>query len=78
MHIMLNNIDAKMKSETGSSREALRPYSLRFHVDEAGADAKLTKHGPLVVAYHCRHPISTNPVARITAHSTEPSFLYLF
>jgi hypothetical protein len=39
-----------------------RPYPLRFHVEEAGADAKLIQHGPLGVAYHCRHPISTVPV----------------
>jgi hypothetical protein len=45
---------------------------LRFHVKEAGADAKLTQHGPLGVAYHRRHPISTIPVARITAHATVP------
>jgi hypothetical protein len=29
---------------------------LRFHVKEAGADAKLTQHGPLGAAYHRRHP----------------------
>jgi hypothetical protein len=39
---------------------------------EAGADAKLIQHGPLGVAYHCRHPISTIPVPRITAHATVP------
>jgi hypothetical protein len=61
-----------MKSEIGSSRGGLRPYPLRFHVEEAGADAKLTQHGPLRVAYHRRHPISTVPVARITAHATVP------
>ncbi len=70
MHILLNRIDADMKS--GSSRGGLRPYPLRFHVEEAGADAKLNQHGPLGVAYHCRHPISTVPVARITAHATVP------
>jgi hypothetical protein len=31
-----------MKSEIGRSRGGLRPYPLRFHVKEAGADAKLT------------------------------------
>jgi hypothetical protein len=51
----------------------LRPYPLRFHVKQAGADAKLIQHGPLGVAYHRRHPISTVPVARITAHATVPS-----
>jgi hypothetical protein len=45
---------------------------LRFHVKQAGADAKLIQHGPLGVAYHRRHPISTVPVARITAHATVP------
>ncbi len=72
MHILLNSIDADMKSEIGSSRGGLRPYPLRFHVKEAGADAKLIQHGPLEVAYHRRHPISTVPVARITAHATVP------
>jgi len=43
-----------------------------FHVKEAGADAKLTQHGPLGVAYHSWHPISTLPIARITAHATVP------
>jgi hypothetical protein len=52
--------------------EGLGPYPLRFHVEEAGADAKLNQHGPLGVAYHRRHPISTVPVARITAHATVP------
>ena len=74
MHILLNSIDADMKSEIGSSRGGLRPYPLRFHVKEAGADAKLNQHGPLGVAYHRRHPISTVPVARITAHATGPGF----
>jgi hypothetical protein len=37
-----------MKSEIGSSRGGLRPYPLRFHVKEAGADAKLIQNGPLV------------------------------
>jgi hypothetical protein len=72
MHILLNSIDADMKSDIGSSRGGLRPYPLKFHVGEAGADAKLIQHGPLGVAYHRRHPISTVPVARITAHATEP------
>ncbi len=36
MHILLNRIDADMKSEIGSSRGVLRPYPLRFHVREAG------------------------------------------
>jgi hypothetical protein len=45
---------------------------LGFHVKQAGADAKLIQHGPLGVAYHRRHPISTIPVARITAHATVP------
>ena len=39
-----------------------------------GADAKLNQHGPLGVAYHRRHPISTVPVARITAHATVPGY----
>jgi hypothetical protein len=30
----------------------LRPYPLRFHVEEAGAHAKLIQHEPLGVAYH--------------------------
>jgi hypothetical protein len=77
MHIVLNSIDADMKSEIGSSRGGLRPYPLRFHVREAGAEAKLIQHGPLGVAYHCRHPISTVPVARITAHAIVPSFFIL-
>jgi hypothetical protein len=72
MHVQLNSIDADMKSDIGSSRGGLRPYPLRFHVGEAGADAKLIQHGPLGVAYHHRHPISTIPVARITAHATVP------
>jgi hypothetical protein len=41
MHILLNCIDADFKSEIGSTRGGLRPYPLRFHVEEAGADAKL-------------------------------------
>ncbi len=43
-----------------------------FYVKQAGADAKLIQYGPLVVAYHGRHPIYTVPVARITAHATVP------
>ena len=72
VHILLNSIDADMKLDIGSSRGGLRPYPLRFHVKEAGADAKLIQHGPLGVAYHRRHPISTVTVARITAHATVP------
>ena len=49
MHIMLNSIDIDMKSEICSSRGGLRPYPLRFHVEEAGADAKLIQHGHLGV-----------------------------
>ncbi len=52
----------------------LRPYLLRFHVKQAGADAKLIQHGPLGFAYHRRDPISTVPVARITAHAKVPGF----
>ena len=78
VHILLISIDADMKSEIGSSRGGLRPYPLRFHVKEAGADAKLIQHGPLGVAYHHRHPISTIPVARITVHATVPGFRRLF
>ncbi len=39
--VLLNSIDADMKSEIGSSRGGLRPYPWKFHVKEAGADAKL-------------------------------------
>ncbi len=53
-----------------------RPYPLRFHVEKAGADAKLMQYGSLGVAYHHRHPISTIPVARITAHATVPGLYY--
>jgi hypothetical protein len=74
---LMNSIDADMKTEVGSSRGGLRPYPLRFHVEEAGADAKLIQHGPLGVAYHRRHSISTVPVARITAHATVPGRGYL-
>ncbi len=35
MHILLNSIDADMKSEIGSLRGGLRPYPLRCHVQEA-------------------------------------------
>ncbi len=77
MHILLNSIDADMKSETGSSWGGLWPFPLRFHFGEAGADAKLIQHGPLGVAYHRRHPISTIPVARITAHATMPGLTIL-
>ncbi len=73
MHVLLNSIDADMKSEIGSSGEGLRPYPLRFHVEEAGADAKHNQHGPLGVAYH--RIISTVPVARITAHATVPGII---
>ena len=66
MHILLNSIDADMKSEIGSSRVGLRPYPLRFHVREAGVDAKLIQHGPLLVTYHFMHPVSTVLVASIT------------
>jgi hypothetical protein len=68
MHILLNSIDTDMKSEIGSSRGGgggLRPYPLRFHVEEAGADAQLIRHGTVGVACHRRHPISTIPVARM-------------
>jgi hypothetical protein len=37
MHVLLNSIDADMKSDIGSSRGGLRPYPLRFHVGKAGA-----------------------------------------
>jgi hypothetical protein len=52
MHILLNSIDADMKSVIGSSRVGLRPSPLRFNVEEAGADAKLVQHGDLGVAYY--------------------------
>jgi hypothetical protein len=68
MHILLNSIGADMKSDIGSSRRELMPYPLRFHVKEASADAELIQQGSLRVAFHCRHPISTVPVARITSH----------
>jgi len=60
MHILLNSIDGDMKSEIGSSRGGFRLFPLRFHVEESSADAKLIQHGPLGVAYHCGHSISTN------------------
>jgi hypothetical protein len=66
-----------MKSDISSYRGGLRPYPLRFHVGKAGADAKVNQHGLLGVAYHGRHPISTVPVARITAHATVASFLQI-
>jgi hypothetical protein len=73
MHILLNIIDAGMKfNDLVALDGGLRPYPLGFHVKQAGADAKLIQHGPLGVAYHRRHPISTVPVARITAHATVP------
>jgi hypothetical protein len=78
MHILLNSIDADTISDIGSYRGWLRPYPLRFHVEEAGADAKLIQNGPVGVAYHCRHPISTLPVARITAHATVPGDICIF
>jgi hypothetical protein len=63
MHILLNSIDADMKSEIGNSRGGLRPYLFKFHVQEAGADTKLNQHGPLGVAYHHTH-YSTHHGAR--------------
>ena len=55
MHLLLNSIDADIKSEIGNSGGKLRAFPLRVHVEEAGADAKLIQHGPLGVAYYCRH-----------------------
>jgi hypothetical protein len=49
MNILLNRIDVNMNLEIGSSRR-FRLYPLRYHVEEAGADAKLIQHGPLGVA----------------------------
>jgi hypothetical protein len=69
MHLLLNSIDADIKSEIGTSGGKLRAYPLRVHVEEAGADAKLIQVGALGVAYNCRHPISTVPVTRITHRS---------
>ncbi len=47
MNILLNSIDADMKSEIGSSRGVLRPYPLRFHFEEAVADEpNLSNMGP--------------------------------
>ncbi len=46
MHLLLNSIDADMKSEIGSSKEGLRHYPLRFQAEVASADAKLIQHGP--------------------------------
>ncbi len=54
----------------GGGGGGLGPNPLGFHVMQAVADAKLIQHGPLGDAYHCRHQISTVPVARITAHAT--------
>jgi hypothetical protein len=70
MHILLNSINAHMNERLVALEGGLRPYPLRFYVEEAGADAKLIQHGPLGVAYHSGHPISTVSVARITAHTT--------
>jgi hypothetical protein len=70
--ILLNSIDAGIKSEIGRSRVGLRHYPLRFHVEGAGTDAKLIQHWPAGVAYHHRYSISTGPVARITAPTTVP------
>jgi hypothetical protein len=68
MHRLLNSIDEDMISEIGSFKGGLRPYPLRFHVE----DAKINQHGPQGVVYHRRHPISTIPNARVTAHATVP------
>jgi hypothetical protein len=75
MHILLKSIDADIKSEIGSSRGGLRPYLLRFYAKAAGADAKLIQHGPIGVAYHHGHPISTVPIARITAQAMVPGLI---
>jgi hypothetical protein len=73
MHTMLNSIDADMKSEIGSTRRgSKRSYPLKFHVEEAGANAKLIQQGPIGVSYYCRHPISTSPVESITARTMVP------
>jgi len=77
IHILLNSYDADMKSDIGSSRGGIRPYPLRFHVEEASGDAKPSQHEPLRVAYHCRRLISTIPVTRITAHATLSVFCKL-
>jgi hypothetical protein len=50
----MHAVDADMKLRNGSTRVGLR---LRFHVEEAGADAKLIQHRPLLVAYHRKHRI---------------------
>ena len=65
MHILLNSTD--IKSGFGSSRWDSVAQTLYFHLEEAGADAKLIQLGPPGFAYHRNHPISTVPVARITA-----------
>jgi hypothetical protein len=70
-HILLNSIDADMKSEIGSARGGSGFQALSFEVP-CSADAKLIQHGPLGVAYHRRHQISTVPVARITAQAQCP------
>ncbi len=70
MHRLLNSIEEDMMSEIGSFRGRLRPHPLRFHVDIAGAHPKLSQHGPLGVTYHRWHPISTIPVAKVTAYGT--------
>jgi hypothetical protein len=54
MHLLLNSIDADIKSEIGSSEGKLRAYPLRVHVEEAGADAKLIQVGALGVAYNLK------------------------
>jgi hypothetical protein len=46
MYIVLNSINADIKSEFSGCRWGLRPYPLRFHVKEAGTGAKLIQHGP--------------------------------
>jgi hypothetical protein len=66
-----------MKSENGSTRQDGLSL-LRFHVEEAGADAKLIQHGPLGVAFHRRHPVFTIPVASITAHATVRGFNIIY
>ncbi len=70
MHLLLISIDADMKVALDVTKW---PCPSRFHVKEASADAELIQHVPLRIAYHCRHPISTIPVARITANATVPS-----
>ena len=78
MHVLLNSIDAGMKIQRLVALDGgLRPYPLGFHVKQAGADAKLIQYGPLGVVYHRRHPISTVPVARITAQATVPGYYFI-